>query len=157
MLAKQQDFINHGETTQIRLIAQKCNKCSKVFHFPKVYCDWNKIGNVCRYIKNNYRSQQDFQNKKDPKVTEIINKLEDEMLVERMRKCVPNSILYCHLYAGGVADGEIAEKVNQLKKLENDIVVLLICWCSENDLILFDVFWYLCLNECILWLLDGWE
>ena len=69
-------------------------------------------------IKNNYRSQQDFENKRDSKVIDIINKLMDEIPVERIRKYISNSILYCHLYAGGVADGEIVEKVKELKKMK---------------------------------------
>ena len=111
ILSKQQDFVNDAEITQIKLIAHKYNEYSKVFHFPKFHCELNEIENVQMDIKNNYRSQQDFENKRNSKVNEIINKLLDSIPIDRIKKCTSNSILYCHLHAGGVADGEIAEKV----------------------------------------------
>ena len=118
ILEQQQDFKDDESITQIRLIAFKYNKYSLVIHFPKFHCELNGIENVWMDTKNQYRKQQDFKNKKDQQIIQIINELMDGIPLDRIRKYISNSILYCHLYAGGVADAEITEKIKEVKKVK---------------------------------------
>ena len=67
--------------------------------------------------KGTYRRDQDFKSKKTKEIFDKINHILNDIPIGRIRKFIANSILYCHLYEGGVADDDIMDRFKEIKKI----------------------------------------